>query len=207
MIDRDMVQIYGLIDPRDELIHYVGSAIDAHERFGSHVSEIAFTKKAMWIAELKSRGLLPRLVILSIVSTEQRYIVEYQWINFGKSNGWPLTNTSAMITSKYNSLPSAKVVVEQNHDGDYSAIYYGRDYLLEKLKDNEYLPIIVDGDIVQLVKIQDDEYYSQKAVLSIVRTTEKGRRYLTMRGWAVPLADLSQRALASLGTCQDLFGG
>ncbi len=97
-------QVYGLIDPRDKMIHYIGSAINAFERLDGHLSDARDTSKTRWIAELKSLGLRPGVIILAIVPIETRFIDEYKWIYLGKISGWPLTNTAAMKTQKYNDL-------------------------------------------------------------------------------------------------------
>lgn len=111
----DTAQIYGLIDPRDRLPHYVGSAVDAVVRFDGHWRDTADTPKTRWIAELKASNLRPELVILATVPVANRFVEEYKWIYLARVSGWPLTNTVAMKSNKYTSTADdlgRKVFVE-----------------------------------------------------------------------------------------------
>ncbi len=55
-------QIYALIDPRDNLVHYVGISIDAESRFYGHIHEVTGNyEESRWITSLKKNGLSPIL--------------------------------------------------------------------------------------------------------------------------------------------------
>ena len=97
----DTAQIYGLIDPRDRLPHYVGSTVDAIVRFDGHLRDTADTPKTRWLSELKAANLRPELVILATVPVGNRFTEEYKWIYLARVSGWPLTNTVAMKSDKY----------------------------------------------------------------------------------------------------------
>lgn len=60
--------IYGLVDPRTDLIRYVGQSVDIDGRYEQHVDTDFYCgnlAKRKWIKELKMVGLLPRLVVLA----------------------------------------------------------------------------------------------------------------------------------------------
>lgn len=201
-----MTQIYALIDPRDKLVHYIGSAQDAFSRLSGHIRSIGDTRKDLWVTELKALRLEPEMIILATVADEDRFTEEYKWIYFGKVSGWPLTNTSAMVTGRYVELAdSISTCVISPGGDDRSAIYHDRQKLMDVLRANHYMPVMVDGDIVHLVRpcAVDDQ---SVAMLGIIRMTENGRRYINCRGWTIPFSELSKSALAVMEDCRDLYG-
>jgi hypothetical protein len=59
--------IYGLIDPRDGCLQYIGFTFNFNRRLSSHCSYrklLTNTKKNSWIRALLKQGLKPRLVVL-----------------------------------------------------------------------------------------------------------------------------------------------
>lgn len=93
--------IYGLIDPRNEEIRYVGKSVNPQSRFLSHCREadnLSFTgPKAVWIRELKTEGMTPELVLLQdITDVEGRgwEEIEQYWIDLCNKSGHRLTNTA-----------------------------------------------------------------------------------------------------------------
>ncbi len=98
------VFIYGLADPRDNKIHYVGHTVDLNQRLGGHLNDKSHTVKTEWIASLVESGLQPIVIELARVDYDERFEQEYKWIYMGRAMGWPLTNTLAMKTEKYTHL-------------------------------------------------------------------------------------------------------
>lgn len=101
--------IYGLIDPRDNLIHYVGKTINLQERPASHRYLNKYGRlRNDWIAELRNAELKFTWVVLEQVdypeSSSSRCHwwtginstalndAERWWIAYGKCLGWPLKN-------------------------------------------------------------------------------------------------------------------
>lgn len=97
--------IYALVDPRDQLVHYVGKTFRGlarpKEGFGRHEGIL----KIAWFRELKVAGLVPETCVLQdrfdgepvcwwLVerNTGQVNLAECWWIAFGRVLGWPLTN-------------------------------------------------------------------------------------------------------------------
>ena len=83
------VWIYALIDPRDNLVKYIGKSIKPKERLREHIlkCKTEHTKKGNWIKKLVSLKLEPNMFLLKetieqeIAYWEEHYIKEY------KSNG------------------------------------------------------------------------------------------------------------------------
>lgn len=101
------MHIYGLVDPRDKSIRYVGRTVDLEYRLSQHITDRIITKKTKWISDLKNSGYSPEIVLLATCLPKDAHRLEYSMIKFGKSMGWKLTNTSGMKGRKYNTLASA----------------------------------------------------------------------------------------------------
>lgn len=90
------VYIYGLKDPRDQTIRYVGKSVKPKQRFNAHLKdEMTNVEKAKWIGELRRLGLKPKMVILEIADEGNWSTVECKWIAKGRKDGWPLTNAES----------------------------------------------------------------------------------------------------------------
>lgn len=75
--------IYGLVDPRDNIIKYVGKTINIESRYRQHL----YSKDKDWLNDLKKNGLKPDLIKLDEIETEDRkevqaleteYIIKYK---------------------------------------------------------------------------------------------------------------------------------
>src|SRR3990167_7958774 len=90
--------IYILVDPRDSRIYYVGQTVRPKARYQDHVHAAsegsqANARKAAWIADLKSNGLLPSFVILEVAEdSDTAGLKEQKWIMLLAKSGAPLTN-------------------------------------------------------------------------------------------------------------------
>lgn len=60
--------IYGLKDPETNEIRYVGKANNPRSRFTRHLRDKSKTYKVNWINKLKSKNLIPELIIIEEVS-------------------------------------------------------------------------------------------------------------------------------------------
>ncbi len=117
-----MNYIYGLIDPRDQKVKYVGrTKQDPHLRFISHLSFYNRNKsnsnKHLWLKDLYP--LVPELIILETVEPCEAIAAEEKWINSFEG----LTNMAS---------------AHQGGDKSYSIIWTPElDALLGKLPDSE----------------------------------------------------------------------
>jgi hypothetical protein len=77
--------IYGLIDPHNNKIKYIGKAKDPHNRFKSHLSKPS-TLLNPWFKKLKSEGKEPILTILEVVEKYNALDIEKEYIKKYKDN-------------------------------------------------------------------------------------------------------------------------
>src|SRR2546423_9139537 len=90
-----MYFVYGLTDPRNDAIGYIGITENAYQRFKEHISmnDVANPGKNVWIQELKDAKLIPGLKILAIVDTlEEARELEAYWIRHYLNRGANLRN-------------------------------------------------------------------------------------------------------------------
>lgn len=92
--------IYGLIDPSNHLISYIGKTSDLYERWEQHVGDASHSIKAEWIKKLAASNVKPLLVVLDMVEDGGDVLnAERWWIAHGLRHGWPLTNTTYGTTN------------------------------------------------------------------------------------------------------------
>lgn len=90
------VTIYGLADPRDGRIRYVGRTVNVDARLVAHQgARTENTAKRSWIAELRRAGLAPTLKQLETCTEESCGTVEQRWISRFRTAGECLLNVSA----------------------------------------------------------------------------------------------------------------
>lgn len=84
--DKDAVgewTIYGLVDPRDARIRYVGCSAHPKDRAWMHAGQarIATSPKSVWMRELEAAGLKPLLVAIEVCESEKEAAdSERKWI-------------------------------------------------------------------------------------------------------------------------------
>lgn len=93
-MDRETTFIYGLIDPRDNIIKYVGKSDDPEKRLLGHLKQCkeSVTLKNRWVAKLKDMGLKPIVTILEEVPMSEWELKEQQWIKDLTEQGYELKN-------------------------------------------------------------------------------------------------------------------
>lgn len=86
----DKTHIYGLIDPRDRVLFYVGRSRRPKARLGSHIAEARGTSKhakSLRIREILATDMQPELVILETVGQDDANIAEERWIAAFRQTG------------------------------------------------------------------------------------------------------------------------
>lgn len=112
-VQRPRAFIYGLVDPRTQMIHYVGQtsgSISSKTRPEKHATPSGLRNnqpKSRWIRELLENNLTYDVVVLEVVDDPQERSstspfparnmtclneAEEFWITYGDLSGWPLTN-------------------------------------------------------------------------------------------------------------------
>jgi hypothetical protein len=89
--------VYGLVDPRDEKIYYVGSAVNPRKRLTQHLQLTGQNiKKDAWLRDLHSIQLVPSIRILERdVLSNNRNETEKRWIKQLIGEGMPLHNIAS----------------------------------------------------------------------------------------------------------------
>lgn len=91
--------IYGLFDPRDGEIRYVGKSETGTDRFKGHLRPSALkpkTRRTSWIKSVLAAGERPIGSVIQSLSTRQGLAeAEVYWIAFFKAEGCRLTNGTA----------------------------------------------------------------------------------------------------------------
>lgn len=108
-----MITIYALIDPRDNVVRYVGITNNIYERFKQHIRcDGTNARKDAWIRDLRDQQFMVYMHALERVETyEQALDREMFWIRHYLSQGILLTNISGVPVSK---LPKPKTVAERS---------------------------------------------------------------------------------------------
>jgi predicted GIY-YIG superfamily endonuclease len=88
--------VYELVDPRTDAVAYVGITDNPNRRFQAHLSDTETNDgKRMWVEQLQSEGLEPRMRILEIVETKEEALErEKHLIRHYTRLGEQLTNIS-----------------------------------------------------------------------------------------------------------------
>ncbi len=101
IIARSSYSIYRMIDPRDNLIYYVGLTACMEQRLAQHLygDSSRNDEKDNWLAELDSLGLQPIMEEIEFVRgpVEEARQREIYWIRRYDSEGMPLTNSKGFI--------------------------------------------------------------------------------------------------------------
>lgn len=94
------VLIYGLVDPRDDKVRYVGQTVCIFDR--SHLGDGTKTIKTAWINDLKSQGLKPMKLIIDKCSKDidpndlERFYIEKYFSKALLFNVQPLSLTNKL---------------------------------------------------------------------------------------------------------------
>lgn len=75
------VYIYGLLDPSNGCIRYVGATKNPEKRYNQHLYNPCNGTMRDWVAELKSAGIKPQYLLLDIVSAEDARFFEKEMID------------------------------------------------------------------------------------------------------------------------------
>jgi hypothetical protein len=90
----ETAEIYGLLDPRDGKLRYIGKAVCARKRLKSHLRDARRrdTPLYRWVKELTGLGIVPGLKILEVCPIELWEVREMAWIRTAREMGGFLLN-------------------------------------------------------------------------------------------------------------------
>lgn len=90
-----MVQIYGILDPRDGSLRYVGKANNARKRFAGHMRERRHrTPLYNWFAKMRLAGLTPTYIVLLECDADAWQAQEIKCIAAARTRGERLLNVA-----------------------------------------------------------------------------------------------------------------
>lgn len=88
--------IYGLVDPRNKQLRYVGYSKNYKKRFWNHLKESKLKKnthKNNWIKQLINNNLIPELILIDEFDDKKEALeAEIDYIAYFKHIGFNLTN-------------------------------------------------------------------------------------------------------------------
>lgn len=103
--------IYGLIDPTQNTLRYIGKSNKPKYRFNEHLKDTkAATHKTRWIRAMQKSGVPPQMIILEEVPKSEWQDAEVWWIAYFKGLGAKLTN--ATMGGDGNCDPSAETMAK-----------------------------------------------------------------------------------------------
>lgn len=122
--------IYGLVDPRDGMLRYIGQTVSPlKKRLSSHVSGISHwchggVEKNRWIGELVDAGLMPETLEIEVVPFSDRLNAEKRWIEYFALLGYDLLNgCMSSLSGPEKKRAMAEWILDRNlrKPGDYDA--------------------------------------------------------------------------------------
>lgn len=90
----DNVYIYGLVDPKTNMLRYVGKTTDLNRRFRRHINErfIHNSYKDRWVRNLIDNNEKPEIFLIDYVNKDEWQYWEKFYISYYKFIGCNLTN-------------------------------------------------------------------------------------------------------------------
>lgn len=88
-----MIYIYGLSDPRNDIIRYVGKTSNVERRLRAHLKRSGCKYCYAWLTKMNNDGISPSVTILETLSDNDDWAsAEKKWIKHFKEQGNKLTN-------------------------------------------------------------------------------------------------------------------
>jgi len=94
------IKIYGLFDPRNNELRYVGKTNNTRKRFSKHVNDKVITHKTCWIKSLSKLGLKPEIYVLDEIPSNEWKFWEQWYISYFLGLGCRLTNDPSVPVVK-----------------------------------------------------------------------------------------------------------
>lgn len=110
---QDKAFIYGLKDPRDNVIKYIGKTNRLKHRLSQHCREKGNNRKCNWIKSLKKLGLKPEIELIDEVLYEDWQNAEISYIRLFKSFGAKLYNEKSGGEGGEFSLETRKKIADK----------------------------------------------------------------------------------------------
>lgn len=95
--------VYGLVDPVDGVIKYVGATMDTESRLSVHLSEARTGrtgKKNAWVRSLLRRGKIPRVKVLHRIVGRSKALKKEREVIIRMATSGKLTNAASIRDSR-----------------------------------------------------------------------------------------------------------
>lgn len=155
VVDEPKGTIYGLVDPRDGRLRYVGQTISSlYCRFSGHLRDRSKNSaKVCWIDELRQLGLKPQMLRISEHSISELDKEEIGLIAFFRSLGTPLLNVRPGGGGPRQFAPRQTV--------DVMGVIKAEEPI--ETPDNPWLEIQPEFDLNEYMKLPPDDGFSPTA--------------------------------------------
>lgn len=162
-------KIYGLVDPRDGQVRYIGQSINPAKRYKNHVSLGSYgsPSKDDWIRNLLDQGCKPDLIIIDGCDTEQEaYGLEGYWICHYHNEGANLLNGEVYTAKRYRDPNLQKRLLAR------AAVITNRPRIISKTLEKRE----IENEIISLEEIQEEQDTSLDEAIRLVRKISQGLR-------------------------------
>ena len=140
--------IYGLYDPRDGQLKYIGKTVDLKNRIANHLIPSVLkvnTKKNNWLKKIKELGLRPIVKILKECAFvelnywEKEFIKKYKPIKNDTpgGDGWPVGRKQSSFTIKKLVKSTSKAVIARHKETEKELNFTSIASAARKLKTNQ----------------------------------------------------------------------
>lgn len=184
------IYIYGLSDPRDGRIRYVGKTNNIQRRLESHIYDMpgANPRKERWIQSLINKAMKPEIVILEECQEGEWQEREIYWIAEYKSIYSDITNLTSGGDSSWDSIRARNVRVSQ-----FAKKHRLRIYKCYSCKGKTISP---DCICRYCLRILSHDYQDEWTSLFV--GSSKWRKLRADRDSEIPFSDLSGSELAGV---------
>lgn len=110
--------IYGLCDPRNEQLRYIGVTKYPNKRFAAHLCDKNPCHRTSWLQSLKREDLKPEMFIIDEVADENWQREEKFWINYWKYIGADLTNSTDGGDGLQSPTPETRAKISAAQTGE-----------------------------------------------------------------------------------------
>lgn len=111
------VYIYGLTDPRNNQLRYVGYTDNLKRRLNKHLNDKEVTHKTCWIKSMRADGVLPDVFVIEETSKQECQATERFWIAYFRYVGCDLTNSNDGGNGGLNPSPETREKQRLSHLG------------------------------------------------------------------------------------------
>jgi len=155
----EVAYIYGLIDPRNDEIRYVGKTVNPKSRLSGHITESKDLEivhhRARWVRKLTSLGLKPKMIFLRACSSDEYEKYETEYIKIYSCNR--LTNSDE--TGQGNKNRKREVLDRQSESSGRKVYQYDLNGIfLKEYRSTRHAAISLNTNHANISRCCNGEY-------------------------------------------------